>query len=47
MKWYEANTIDELKSIGKLTDVKREINKDIKKVTGLKAGRANIIKFKT
>lgn len=36
MKWYEANTIDELKSIGKLTDVKREINKDIKKVTGLK-----------
>lgn len=30
MKWYEANTIGELKSIGKLTDVKREINKDIK-----------------
>ena len=36
MKWYEANTIDELKSIGKLTDVREGNYKDIKKVTGLK-----------
>ena len=36
MKWYEANSIEELKQIGNLRTVKMEINKDIKKLTGRK-----------
>lgn len=36
MKWYEANSIEELKKIGNLRTVKMEINKDIKKLTGRK-----------
>lgn len=36
MKWYEANSIEELKEIGTLRKVKIEINKDIRKLTGKK-----------
>lgn len=36
MKWYEANSIEELKEIGTLRKVKLEINKDIRKLTGKK-----------
>lgn len=36
MKWYEVKNVDELKEIGKLITVKKEINKDIRRITGKK-----------
>ena len=36
MKWYEVKNVDELKEIGKLNVVIREINKDIRRITGKK-----------
>lgn len=36
MKWYDVKNVEELKELGKLTTVKREINKDIRKITGKK-----------
>ena len=34
MKWYEAKSVKELKSIGKLKEVKLNINDDLKAITG-------------
>ena len=34
MKWYEAESVEELKQIGNFRAVKMEINKDIRKITG-------------
>ncbi|MBQ6819949.1 MAG: hypothetical protein IJO26_01465 [Clostridium sp.] len=34
MNWYEAKSVEDLKVIGNLNTVKRQINKDIKRITG-------------
>ena len=36
MKWYEANSVEELKKMGSFRAVKMEINNDIKSLTGKK-----------
>lgn len=36
MKWYEAKSPEDLKTLGTLRQVKIEINKDIKKITNIK-----------
>lgn len=36
MKWYEATSVEELRQLGKLSTVKRQISKDIKKMSGRK-----------
>lgn len=36
MKWYEVKSVEELKTLGTLKSVKKEISKDIKGITGIK-----------
>ena len=58
MRWYEASSPEDLKTLGKLKTVKSMINKDIREIIGkqkidsfkkweVTAGKVFLIKFNT